>query len=68
MDTPTEPIEDGYDDADVGEKIAGILEQTRQDLAQQQLDDVDDVLRQRLADAGITVTADEFAKLAAQLR
>lgn len=68
MDTPTEPIEDGHDDADVGEKIAGILEQTRQDLAQQQLEDVDDVLRQRLADAGITVTDDEFAKLASQLR
>ena len=68
MDIRTQPIEDGHDDADVAEKIAGLLEQTRQDLAQNHVDDVDDVLRQRLADAKIEVTDDEFEKLAAQLR
>ena len=68
MDKRTHPIEDGHDDADVADKIAGLLEQTRQDLAQNHVDNVDDVLRQRLADAGISVNDDEFAKLAAQLR
>jgi hypothetical protein len=51
-----EPASDGL-------KIDGIVEQMRGDLGQGNVDDVRDVLRQRLTDAGISVSDDEFENL-----
>ena len=49
------------------EKLDGIVEQTRADLQQGNVDDAQDVLRQRLHDAGIEVGDDEFDALLARL-
>jgi len=67
MDNQTQPIEDGHDDAGTGEKIEGLLEQSRQDIAQGHIDDPADVLRQRLHDAGVTVSDEEFDALVSRL-
>jgi hypothetical protein len=49
------------------DKIDGIIEQTRGDIGQGNVSDVADALRQRLADADITVSDDEFEGLLARL-
>ena len=67
MSEQTEPIESGHDDASNGDKIAGILEQTKGDISQGNVSDVADALRQRLDDAGLEVGGAEFAALLAQL-
>jgi hypothetical protein len=55
-----EPVEDGHDDASDGDKVAGIVEQTRADVAQGNVDDVRDALAQRLREAGLEVSHEEF--------
>lgn len=50
-----------------GDKTDGIIEQTKADIGQGNVSDVPDALRQRLADAGITVTDTEFDELLARL-
>jgi hypothetical protein len=67
MDNQTQPIEDGHDDAGTGEKIEGLLEQTRQDITQGHIDDPAEVLRQRLNDGGLTVSDEEFDALVRRL-
>lgn len=66
MSIQNEPIDGG--NASDEDKIAGIIEQTRGDIAQGNVGDAGDVLAQRLADAGIEVSPEEFQKLVAQLR
>jgi hypothetical protein len=62
------PIEDGHDDASDAEKIAGLAEQMRQDVAAGNVTDVEDALRQRLDDAGLELGEEEFAALLASVR
>ena len=68
VDTQDSPIEDGSDDALEGEQIAGIVTQVRGDVAIGNEGDVEQLLRERLRDAGITVTESEFADLLAEVR
>lgn len=57
----------GHNTASNDEKVAGIVEQMRGDISQGNITDVADALRQRLADADVTVSDDEFEKLLASL-
>lgn len=49
------------------DKTDGIIEQTKGDIGQGNVSDIPDALRQRLTDAGITVTDAEFDELLARL-
>ncbi|MFF2387908.1 hypothetical protein [Agromyces sp. NPDC058104] len=53
MDEQREPIEDGHDDASDAQKLDGIVEQVRGDLAMSAVDDVRSMIRDRLRDAGL---------------
>lgn len=53
------PIQDGATEATREEKIRGILAQVEQDMEQGHADDREQLLRQRLEEAGIGVTEDE---------
>ena len=68
MDDQGTPIEDGSDDASKSEKLNGLVEQMRQDVAAGNVTDVEDALRQRLDDAGIDLDAQEYAALLASIR
>ena len=68
MDDQGTPIEDGSDDASRSEKLAGLVEQMRQDVAAGNVTDVEDALRQRLDDASIDLDEQEFAALLASVR
>ena len=68
MDDQGTPIEDGSDDASKSEKLAGLVEQMRQDVAAGNVTDVEDALRQRLDDTGIDLDEQEFAALLASIR
>jgi hypothetical protein len=63
----TEPIEDGSTDATDQDRIDGIIEQTRADVNEGHVDNVRDALAQRLSDAGITVSREEFDELVSRL-
>ena len=65
--TQDEPIEEGSGDASGLERIAGIVEQVRADVALGTVHDVDAELRKRLADAGIEVGEEELATIRATL-
>ena len=67
MTTQTEPIEDGHDDASDGDKLTGLVEQTRQDVLQGHVTDPADALRQRLTDASLDVDEQTFAELLAEI-
>ena len=62
------PIEAGHDDASERDKVAGIAEQTKQDVAMGNVQDLEDALRQRLADAGIQLDEEAFASLLSTVR
>ena len=62
------PVEDGHNEANDNDKLDGIVEQMRGDMGQGNVLDIPDVLRQRLADAGITVSDAEFDALVARLK
>ena len=59
--------ESGHNTATPDEKIAGIVEQMRGDIGQGNVSDIPDALRQRLADAKITVTESEFDAILGQI-
>ena len=59
--------ERGHNTATDKEKIDGIVDQMRGDISQGNVSDVPDALRQRLADAQITVSDSEFDALVARL-
>ena len=63
----TEPVQSGEAATD-DDKVAGVIEQTRGDVSQGNVDDIEDVLRQRFADAGLELSADEFARALAAVR
>jgi peptidoglycan hydrolase-like protein with peptidoglycan-binding domain len=65
-DVQDEPVESGSTDATEDAKIAGILDQVRQDVAGGAEDPIG-LLQQRLAASGITVSADRFDGLADRL-
>ncbi|MEI5585490.1 MULTISPECIES: hypothetical protein [unclassified Agromyces] len=56
------PIEDGATDATRAEQIRGILVQVREDMKMGHAHDEESLLRQRLADAGISVSDDEIER------
>lgn len=60
--TQDAPIEDGALEATRTEQIRGILEQVREDVRLGHGHDEAELLRQRLHDAGIAVSEDEFAR------
>ena len=59
--------EDRHNEASPTDKLEGIIEQMRADIAQGNVTDVADALRQRLDDTGVTLDARAFAALVAQL-
>jgi hypothetical protein len=62
-----DPVEDGALEATEDERIAGIVEQVRADLEIGTQSDAAGLLRQRLDDAAVVVTEDQFARLLAQV-
>jgi hypothetical protein len=62
-----DPVEEGALEATDDERIAGIVEQVRADLAIGTQSDAAGLLRQRLDDAAVVVTEDQFARLLAQV-
>lgn len=59
--------EHGHNTATPSEKLDGIVEQMRGDIGQGNVSDVTDALRQRLADANLEVSEDEFRSILARL-
>lgn len=66
-DFQDDPVEEGAGEATDSERIDGVLEQVRADIALGQIDDPRAALADRLAEAGISVDADELAGLVASL-
>ena len=62
-----DPVEEGALEATDDERIAGIVEQVRADLEIGTQSDAEGLLRQRLDDAAVVVTDDQFASLLAQV-
>jgi hypothetical protein len=62
-----EPVEEGAGEATDSERVDGVLEQVRADIALGQIDDPRAALVERLASAGISVDADELEGLVASL-
>lgn len=67
MTFQNQPIEDSHDDATTEAKVAGIVEQMRHDVAQGNVSDVADALRQRFVDSRITVTDDRFDEIVTEI-
>jgi hypothetical protein len=65
-DLQNEPVESGSTEATEDERITGILDQVREDVARGAQDPIG-LLQQRLAASGITVSADRFDGLAEKL-
>lgn len=61
-----QPVEDGHDDATNSARIDGIVEQTRADVGQGHTDDFEATLRQRFADADMTVNDEEIRRIVAE--
>jgi hypothetical protein len=59
------PIQTGHDDADVEQKIAGLVAQTRADFLQGTTTDAATDLQQRLIQSGIEVDRERFEALVA---
>jgi hypothetical protein len=57
------PQQEGALDASVNEKMDGLVEQIRADIARGDAEDAASILRQRLGDSGIQVTEEEFRAL-----
>ena len=68
MDEQQAPIEEGHDDASTADKLAGLAEQMRQDVATGSVTDIEDALRERLADIGLVLDEQEFVALVAMVR
>jgi hypothetical protein len=62
-----DPVEDGALEATDDERIAGIIEQVRADILLGTQIDAESLLRERLADAAIAVTDDQFVSLLADV-
>lgn len=62
-DVQDEPVLE-QNSASIGEKLDGIAAQTRVDLGDESHDRYEEVLRQRLTDAGIQLTDDDVTALA----
>lgn len=59
---------DGSTEADDSAKLAGIVAQVRADLQLLPLEDSEKLLRQRLADAGISVDDQEISRIASDVQ
>jgi hypothetical protein len=57
------PEQEGALDATVNEKVDGLVEQIRADIARGDAEDAATILNQRLGDSGIQVTEEEFRAL-----
>ena len=61
------PADDRQQQASPDDKLDGIIEQMRGDIAQGNVTDVAEALRQRLDDTGVDLSGPAFAALVAQL-
>jgi len=68
VDTQNSPIEDGANDALESEQIDGIVGQVRGDVAIGNEGDVEQLLRERLSDAQISVSDEQFSELLAAVK
>lgn len=66
-DTQDAPIEDGHDDANFSEKLAGIVNQVKADIQLGHEGDARTLLEQRLADAGFELTDAEIDSVHAEI-
>ena len=57
--TRDEPVEDGHDEATDGQKLEGVIEQVRGDVALGHVDDVPKMVRQRLEEAGLPASPND---------
>ncbi|MFF2494272.1 hypothetical protein [Agromyces sp. NPDC058064] len=67
MDEQREPVEAGHDDASRAEKLDGLVEQVRGDLATSAVDDVRSMIRDRLRDAGLPASERDVDVVAARV-
>ena len=58
-DTQDEPVERGSDDATEGQKLEGVIQQVRGDVALGHVDGVREMVRQRLEDAGLPASPND---------
>jgi hypothetical protein len=66
--TQDEPVMDGSTDADVDQKVRGIVEQLTADMQLLPHEDSERMLRQRLQDAGITLDDAEISRIASSVQ
>jgi hypothetical protein len=59
MDTQDAPIEDGHDEATDDQRLDGVIQQVRGDVALGNVDNVREMVRQRLAEAGMPATEND---------
>ncbi len=57
--TRDEPVERGHDDASDGQKLEGVIQQVRGDIALGHVDDVHKMVRQRLDEAGLPASPND---------
>ena len=67
MSEQNKPVERGHDDATDEERVAGIVEQTRADIARGGVHDVRDAVAQRLKESGVPASGDEFERILAEV-
>jgi hypothetical protein len=57
--TRGEPVERGHDDASDGQKLEGVIDQVRGDVALGHVDDVRKMVQQRLDEAGLPASPND---------
>ena len=57
--TRDEPVESGHDEATDGQKLDGVIQQVRGDIALGNVDDVRTMVQQRLDEAGLPATPND---------
>jgi hypothetical protein len=60
MDTQDAPIEDGHDEATDDQRLEGIIQQVRGDVALGNADDTREMVRQRLEEAGMSASESDI--------
>ena len=63
--TRDEPVESGHDEATDGQKLEGVIQQVRGDVALGSVDDVRKMVQQRLEEAGLPASPNESTRSSA---
>ncbi|MGH1547791.1 hypothetical protein ACRAWB_00855 [Leifsonia poae] len=66
--TQDEPIMHGSTEATDESKVAGIVEQVRADVQLRRQEDAEQLLRQRLGEAGLQVSDEEISRLVTDIQ